>query len=103
MLAYKGAGIDLPHGSDNLRNCRLGTVVHDELRYGDVLVFPGHCAIYAGNGMTAETVTNQVGGRSIWFRTQVVVRRFLDAGTSIGGGSLAARGEKRSRRRKDRS
>lgn len=78
MRAFQGAGISLDHGSDYLRTCRKGTVVHDELRYGDVLVYPGHCAIYIGNGLTAETVSGKVGGRSIWIRNSVVVRRFLD-------------------------
>jgi hypothetical protein len=78
MRAFEGAGIALPHGSSNLRTCSPGLVVKDELRWGDVLVYPGHCAIYIGNGLTAETANKQVGGRSIWFRESVVVRRFLD-------------------------
>ena len=36
---------------------------------GDVLVFPGHAALYIGNGRTAETVTGKgVGKSTIWSR-----------------------------------
>jgi cell wall-associated NlpC family hydrolase len=82
MAAYNAMGINLPHGSAYLRTYysnRPSTVVHDELRYGDVLVYPGHCAIYTGEGTTAETVGGQVGRRTIWIRDNVVVRRFLDS------------------------
>ena len=61
MQAYRAVGFNLDHGSDYLRTCKQGVVVHDELRYGDILVFPGHCAIYAGNGRTFETVDASVG------------------------------------------
>lgn len=82
MAAYGAMGISLPHGSANLRTYgsnRESTVVHDELHYGDILVYPGHCAIYTGEGTTAETVGGQVGRRTIWIRDHVVVRRFLDS------------------------
>jgi cell wall-associated NlpC family hydrolase len=81
MVAFREAGIDLPHGSDNLRGYEEGQRVTDELRYGDVLVYPGHAAIYIGNGQTAETVSSGkrgVGKSTVWRRTEVVVRRFLN-------------------------
>lgn len=80
MNIYKAMGISLPHGTTYLRGYRESrtTVVHDELRYGDILVYPGHCAIYTGEGTTAETVGGHVGHRTIWIRDSVVVRRFLD-------------------------
>lgn len=79
MKAFQSVGVRLDHGSDNLRSCRQGARVHDELQYGDVLVFPGHCAIYTGDGTTAETIDKAVGRASIWRRNEVVVRRFLGA------------------------
>jgi hypothetical protein len=80
MAAFGLAGVRLPHGSESLRLAAGGLTVRDELRYGDVLVYPGHCAIYIGNGMTAETVSGQksVSISTIWRRRSVLVRRFLD-------------------------
>jgi cell wall-associated NlpC family hydrolase len=95
MVAFREAGIDLPHGSDNLRSYEEGQRVMDELRYGDVLVYPGHAAIYIGNGQTAETVSSGkrgVGKSTVWRRTQVVVRRFLNVVTEHT--PLASRGGK---------
>jgi len=84
MATYSAMGVGLPHGSMYLRSFRSdrpSTVVRDELRYGDVLVYPGHCAIYTGEGSTAETVGGHVGRGTIWIRDSVVVRRFLDTST----------------------
>lgn len=77
MRTFQSVGVRLDHGSDYLRTCSQGARVRDELAYGDVLVFPGHCAIYTGDGSTAETVDRAVGHASIWRRSSVVVRRFL--------------------------
>lgn len=79
MAMHQVCGVSLPHGSANLRVTPIGRVVRDELRYGDVLVFPGHAALYIGNGRTAETVSNHgVGKSTLWSRRSVVVRRFLN-------------------------
>ena len=79
MAMHQVCGVGLPHGSANLRVTPIGRVVRDELRYGDVLVFPGHAALYIGNGRTAETVSNAgVGKSTLWSRRSVVVRRFLN-------------------------
>lgn len=101
MLAFRDAGVDLPHGSDNLRGYELGQRVMDELRYGDVLVYPGHTAIYIGNGETAETVISGnrgVGKSTVWRRSDVVVRRFLNVAMesrqSRQSRSFASRGGK---------
>ena len=79
MNAFAAAGVQLPHGSRGLATAPGGMTVRDRLEYGDVLVFPGHCAIYVGNGMTAETVSGQnaVGISTIWRRRGAIVRRFL--------------------------
>ncbi len=79
MKAFQATGVRLDHGSDYLRSCSKGQRVRDELQYGDVLVYPGHCAIYTGDGTTAETIDKAVGRASIWRRNEVVVRRFIGA------------------------
>jgi cell wall-associated NlpC family hydrolase len=80
MRAFQGVGVRLSHGSAWLKTCDMGRVVKDELAYGDVLVIPGHCMIYTGDGTTAETVSKAVGRASIWRRGYpVLVRRFLSA------------------------
>jgi len=107
MAVYRALGIELPHGSAQLRTFPLGSIVKDDLRFGDVLVYPGHCAIYMGNGMTAETVSGRVGQRAIWGRTGVVVRRFLTSQAVRGelpsrsGGPRTRRGASSDARRLD--
>jgi hypothetical protein len=79
MAVHQQLGISLPKGTVALRECTKGPRIHDELQYGDVLVYPGHCAIYIGNGKTAETVDKAVSYASVWYHDDVVVRRFLHA------------------------
>jgi cell wall-associated NlpC family hydrolase len=77
-VVYKGLGVSLPRSTAELPTCPGGPRIYDELKYGDVLVFPGHCAIYMGNGWTTEAMTEKgVRKATIWPRKQVVVRRFL--------------------------
>ncbi|MGC4046236.1 MAG: NlpC/P60 family protein [Armatimonas sp.] len=80
--AYKAAGMTLPRTSKDIGLSERGLKITDELEWGDVLVYPGHVAIYLGNGKTAETrgttvKPGQVGKSSIWLRKEVIVRRFL--------------------------
>jgi len=79
MSVHQQVGISLPHGTVALRQCSQGQLVRDELQYGDVLVYPGHCAIYIGDGKTAETVDKAVSYATVWYHDDVVVRRFLHA------------------------
>lgn len=78
MNAFRTLGINLPHQSQEMAKTRKGVRVYDELRYGDVLVYPGHVAIYIGNGRTAETTDGGVGYGTIWSRTEVKIIRFLN-------------------------
>ena len=79
MAVYRELGINLPHGTAYLPGARGGIVVQDVLRFGDVLVYPGHCSIYLGNGQTAETITGKgVSKGSIWNRYGIQVRRFIN-------------------------
>lgn len=79
MAVHRELGVTIPHGSNELRTTPQGLVVKDELQIGDVLTYPGHCALYLGDGRTAETVAGGVGTASIFGRDDVVVRRFLRA------------------------
>jgi hypothetical protein len=74
---HRVAGVQIPRSTAEMASSRLGRRVLDEVHYGDVLVFPGHCALYIGNGVTAETVATQVSKASVWRRSQVVIRRYL--------------------------
>lgn len=83
MSVHQAVGVALPRTSKAMGATAQGRRVRDELRYGDVLVFPGHVALYIGNGRTAETVggsngqSGGVGKASIWRRREVIVKRFL--------------------------
>ena len=79
MAVHQQLGVSLPRGTVGLRDSSKGARIHDELQYGDVLVYPGHCAIYIGDGKTAETVDKAVSYASVWYHDEVVVRRFLHA------------------------
>jgi cell wall-associated NlpC family hydrolase len=73
-------GVELPRTSEEIAHA--GRKVVDELRYGDILCFPGHVALYIGNGMTAEaqgtrTEPGAVANASIWNRTPTTIRRVL--------------------------
>ena len=72
-------GINLPRHSQEMGQCELGQVVVDELRFGDVLVYPSpkHVAIYIGGGKTIEAIKGGVGYSNVWRRDRAVVRRFL--------------------------
>ncbi len=77
-LVHQAAGVTIPRSSSEMAQTNTAPRVRDELRYGDVLVYPGHVALYIGNGRTAETVTKLgVSKASVWRRREVVVRRFL--------------------------
>jgi cell wall-associated NlpC family hydrolase len=81
MRMHQVAGVSIPRTSAAMRRSTAGRRVRDELRWGDTLVYPGHVAIYLGDGRTAETVGGSRGGSvshsSVWIRSNVVVRRFL--------------------------
>ena len=81
---HKNLGVTLPRTSKAMGETRQGVRVRGDLRYGDTLVYPGHVALYIGNGRTAETVggdsqgaAGSVSKATIWRRRDVIVKRFL--------------------------
>ena len=79
MAVHQQLGVSVPRGTVALRAGSTGTLIHDELQYGDVLVYPGHCAMYLGDGKTAETVDRAVSYATVWYHDEAVVRRYLHA------------------------
>jgi cell wall-associated NlpC family hydrolase len=81
MRMHQVGGVSIPRTTAEMRRSSAGRRVRDELRWGDTLVYPGHCAMYVGDGRTAETVggsrDGSVSHSSVWVRGNVVVRRFL--------------------------
>jgi cell wall-associated NlpC family hydrolase len=58
--AWAHAGVALPHSSEALEST-LPEVFLSEVRAGDILWWPGHVAIYAGNGVTIEALDSRRG------------------------------------------
>lgn len=79
MSVFSELGIKLPRHSQWMARAPFGEVVFDELRFGDVLVFPHpkHVAIYIGDGRTVETTRGAVGYSTVSRRKIAYVRRFL--------------------------
>ncbi len=61
MSIYQHFGISLPHSSQELAG--VGTAVSSlsEAKLGDILVYPGHCGIYIGNGKLLSALNSKKG------------------------------------------
>lgn len=61
MSIYQHFGISLPHSSQALNS--VGTAVSSlsEAKLGDILVYPGHCGIYIGNGKLLSALNSKKG------------------------------------------
>jgi hypothetical protein len=81
LRMHQVAGVSIPRTTAQMRRTSQGGRIRADLRWGDTLVYPGHCAMYIGDGRTAETVGGSreggVSHSSVWVRSSVVVRRFL--------------------------
>jgi hypothetical protein len=76
---FRAVGVNIPRTSATMGQTSMGRVVTDDLRFGDVLVYPGHVALYVGNGKTFETVRGKgVSSSNIWRRDRAIVRRFIE-------------------------
>ncbi len=58
--AWASVGVRLPHSSEAIASV-LPEVSLDEVRAGDVLWWPGHVALYAGDGVTIEALDSRDG------------------------------------------
>jgi hypothetical protein len=88
---YRKLGITLPRTSSAIafmpsriqESSPTGTNnAISELRFGDVLCYPGHVAIYLGNGQTVEAMempdnNGKVQKNHIWIQEEITVKRFL--------------------------
>jgi hypothetical protein len=76
---YAQLGIALPRHSQDIARAPIGEVVYDQLRFGDVLVFPRpkHCAIYVGGGRIIEAISGGVQYSTLRRFDRAIVRRFI--------------------------
>lgn len=63
IASYRAAGVDLSKTRTSAQLATIGTGVKmSELQAGDILYFPGHVALYAGNGNIIESASVRTGG-----------------------------------------
>lgn len=78
-LIYKHFGFDVPRYSQSFRN--FGEpVAYDNIKAGDIVVYPGHVAIYIGNGYIVEAQSTKRGitcNRILECHTILAIRRVL--------------------------
>jgi hypothetical protein len=80
---YRTIGVSVPRTSGDIANLPSSSIGEiNELRFGDLLCYPGHVAIYLGNGQTIEALgTPEKGGKvqkhHIWNRDNVTIKRLL--------------------------
>lgn len=78
-LVYEHFGFDLPRYSQAFKT--VGQAVSfDNIKAGDIVVYPGHVAIYIGNGCIVEAQSSKAGitsNRSVTCNTITAIRRVL--------------------------
>jgi hypothetical protein len=76
---FSQIGIALPRHSQDIGRAPMGEVVYDQLRFGDVLVFPRpkHVAIYVGGGKVIEAISGGVQYSTLKRFDRAIVRRFI--------------------------
>ena len=64
---YASIGVSIPHQSSAIRNMAGASVVSaSEAQAGDIMWWPGHVGLYAGDGMVLESVPGGVTYRAVW-------------------------------------
>ena len=78
-LVYKHFGFSLPRYSQAFKT--VGKAVsYQNLKAGDIVVYPGHVAIYIGNGKIVEAQSTKAGitsSRKVNCSTITAIRRVL--------------------------
>ncbi|WP_172120506.1 C40 family peptidase [Actinomyces faecalis] len=64
---YASIGVAVPHQSSAIRSMAGASVVSAaEAQAGDIMWWPGHVGLYAGDGMVLESVPGGVTYRAVW-------------------------------------
>lgn len=75
---YSELGVKLPRSSQSIGQWSGAQTVTDELQPADLLVSPGHVAMYMGNGLTVEaSISRGVCWGTVFGRSAVTVKRIL--------------------------
>jgi cell wall-associated NlpC family hydrolase len=60
LMAWRQAGVALPRSADDVPK-KLSSIPLTEVRPGDILWWPGHVGLYAGNGWSVEALDSRSG------------------------------------------